>query len=184
MPAKGSGTLVKRAGSGLSKGGFPQRSMDSPKGKPETQSRSVEQRSENVQIKPVTLQFLNPELEATYAVKHKAKYVHLVKTMLKVCLFMVVLTTIRPVQKKFIAVLVMKGLTFALILFLMLAFNKVFYNDALLAPLVLVGMILMLFSRVYREDSEGNIFFGAREADIGFVYLLFCGGAFFFGLRF
>jgi serine/threonine protein kinase len=148
------------------------------------QETITEKHLENVHITPLSLQFVDNELEADYVVSHKKKYAELFKTILKVSLVLVLLTSLRPIQEKFVWVLVMKGLLLALILFLMVAFRKVFYNDALLAPLVLLGMLLMLFSRVYREDDEGNIFFGAREADVGFVYLLFCGLAFFMGLRF
>jgi serine/threonine protein kinase len=148
------------------------------------QDKVTEKHLENVHITPLSLQFLDANLEKEYVVSHKKKYAQLFKTILKVSLILVLLTTMRPIEKKFIAVLIMKGLLVSLILFMMVAFRKVFFNDIILAPLVLIGMLLMLFSRVYREDDEGKVFFGAREADVGFVYLLFCGLAFFMGLRF
>ena len=61
---------------------------------------------------------------------------------------------------------------------------QVYHKDMVQGPIITICIIVLMLSRFFRKGEGGKVTYIARESDVGYMYLMLCGVAFFFGLRF
>ena len=140
--------------------------------------------TENVMIKPLSLQFESADLEKEYTIESKLKFRTLFRKILVFTLLIILSTTWSPASRSFWIIVALKLVAAFLNVLLLVFFDRIYRTDTILFPMVTFCAFSMICSRLIVKDDDGMVLIRARELDMGFLYLVLAGIAFFMGLRF